>query len=255
MNNESQTTVNANPNPENTQKTTALEATPALWPGGFGIYKYSKKAVMFNIGTVVTLIVVQAGWNTIDTLKPDMTLFAALIWALISAFIGLIFSVATTIVYLAGVKEDKLSFSDAINGTIKYLPRYLFASILTAIAAILSFFALVIPFFFIVPRLIFVPFLIIDKDLKVIEAFKSSWAMSKGHVGKIYGIGFVNLAYVLLMLTIIGIPVSIYLLIMYGASTAVLYKFIDKNESSSTPKTTQTTSTLRSPAGIAPTAN
>ena len=90
-------------------------------------------------------------------------------------------------------------------------------------ASILLF---LIPAFFVIPRLLFAPYLVIDKNMGGVDAVQASWNMSKGHIGKVYGIIGLTLAITLLSITIIGIPFAIYFTVMYSAAFAVLYNFV-----------------------------
>lgn len=59
----------------------------------------------------------------------------------------------------------------------------------------------------------------------VLDAYKASWAATRGHAMKVWGIAGVNCLMLLPVITIIGIPVSLYLLFMYSAANAVLYAY------------------------------
>jgi uncharacterized membrane protein len=133
------------------------------------------------------------------------------------------------------VGNEKISLSDAFNASKKYIWNVFLASILVGLAVIGSLLLFIIPFFFVFPRLIFTSYLVIDKDMKPTEAFKASWSMSKGHLGKVYGIAGANIAMALLVVTIIGIPFAIYFIFMYTAASAVLYTFLKKQQPATVP--------------------
>jgi hypothetical protein len=220
------------------QQTTTKTATTSAqlpkiteWPGAFGIYKYSKQAIMRNINTFIVLIVISTIINllsnTIGGSKPSLLLFIATV---ISALLSVVISIALLVVYLAGISNKQISVSEALNGISKYFVNYVVASIVAGAAALASFILFIIPAFFVIPRLVFTPFLVIDKNLGALDAVQTSWNMSKGHVGKVYGILGATIAMSLLALTIIGIPFAIYFVFMYGAATAVLYNFVSTNK-------------------------
>ncbi len=100
--------------------------------------------------------------------------------------------------------------------------------IVSGLVLVASFIALIIPFFIVAPRIALSPYFLIDKNMGPIEALKASWAITQGHAGKVWGIIGANIAFALLILTLIGIPVAIYLLFMYSAALAVLYEFLNK---------------------------
>ena len=197
------------------------------WPGAWGIYKYSKAAIKLNIKTYVVLLLISGLINTFTNMlggsKPSAMLFIA---STLSILLGVVISIAVIVVYLAGINNKKVSVSEALNGISKYIVNYVIAAIIVGVAALASFLLFIIPAFFVIPRLIFAPYLVIDKDMGGVDAVQASWSMSKGHVGKVYGIFGATLAMSLLAFTIIGIPFAIYFIVMYAASTAVLYNYV-----------------------------
>jgi membrane-anchored glycerophosphoryl diester phosphodiesterase (GDPDase) len=92
----------------------------------------------------------------------------------------------------------------------------------------LSLLLFVIPFFFVLPRLVLSPYYLVNQNLGPIAALKASWEKTKGHSGKVWGIIGVNILFVLLCVTIIGIPVALYLLFMYASASPVLYYWINR---------------------------
>lgn len=197
------------------------------WPGAWGIYKYSKAAIMRNINTYVVLLLISALINTFTNMlggsKPSAMLFIA---STLSILLSVVISIAVIVVYLAGINNKKVSVSEALNGISKYIVNYVIAAIIVGAAAIASLLLFIVPAFFVIPRLVFAPYLVIDKDMSGVDAVQASWNMSKGHIGKVYGIFGATLAMSLLAFTIIGIPFAIYFIVMYAASTAVLYNYV-----------------------------
>lgn len=200
------------------------------WPGAFGIYKYSKKIVKLNIGTFGILVLFSIVWQLFGQYKPK-NLGIYLIILILNIIVNTIFTAAITFVWLAGAKEEKISVTEVLQKSVNFIWKLLVACFLVGVAAFVSIMLFVVPFFFVYPRLIFVPYLVLDKNLNASDALKKSWDMTKGHLGEIYGIFGATLAMALLSLTIIGIPFSIYFLVMYTAATVVLYTYISNNPS------------------------
>ncbi|MDQ5885859.1 MAG: hypothetical protein QG628_256 [Patescibacteria group bacterium] len=209
------------------------------WPGAFGAYKYSKKAVRTNANTIVILIILSIVWAIINSIEIQNK-GVSLLKDIVDALVNVIFTAAFITILLAGVNNVKLSVSQVMSKIKQYLLNIFIVSVLVSFATIASIILFVIPFFFVFPRLVFAPYLVIDKGLSATEAFSASWKMSKGHVGKVYGIVGANIAMGLLAITIIGIPFAIYFVIMYSAATAILYSFINKQQPEvSSPPTAQ----------------
>ena len=205
-------------------------AVPAEWPGAFGLFKYSKAAVSFNVWTIVFLCIFIAAVGLFfsamfDNGPSDRPIFSNAISNLITSII----SIALAGAVLASVDRKKISISESFSQLepMVYV-NAIVNNILVSIIAALSLFALIVPFFFIIPRLILCQYFIIEKKLDPIEAIRASWDATKGQLGKVYGIFGVSLLFCQLIITIIGIPVAVYLLVAYSAAFALLYKYLDK---------------------------
>lgn len=200
-----------------------LPSVPAEWPGAFGIYKYSKQAVRQNLGTLVLLwllsVVVSAVLRAVLRDVSNLVNFI---------FDGLV-TAAVTLTYIAGVRKQALPFGDALDRGTKFWLQMVGLNLLVGLSIIGSLLLLIVPFFFVAPRLALATYFLVDKDLGMVEAYKASWHATEGHVGKVYGIVGAGIAMMLLMLTIIGIPFSIYFLIMYSAAFTVLYEYVGKS--------------------------
>ncbi len=214
-----------------------IPSVPASWPGAFGVYKFSKKAVQLNLGTIILLwiiyIAVDGGFNLI--LKNSGSLLGLVFGSLITA--------ALSLTFLAGIRGQRLEIGEALSKALAFWLKMIGLTLLVTITVIISLLLLIIPFFFVFPRLTLSYYYLVDKQMGVVDAYKASWDATQGHVGKVYGIVGATLLMVLLAITIIGIPFSIYFLIMYSAVTAVLYEFINK----SAPATATTTTSAAQP--------
>jgi hypothetical protein len=222
----SQTPTNAQTNAaQEPKKDVALPLT-GNWPGAFGIYKYSRRAVLNNFDTLaviwVLVIVVSillgllfGGHNHKDNGGSGL-----------SGLIGAFAAVGYTRVYITAVRGGKMSLGQAFADPWMLWLKLIVLEILIGLSLLVSFLLLVIPFFFVLPRLSLATYFLIDKDMGIIDAYKASWDSTKGHSGMIWGIIGAAIAMALLMITIIGIPFAIYFLIMYSAAMAVAYNYI-----------------------------
>lgn len=200
----------------------AVSGAPSTWPGAFGAYKYSKAAVMQNIGTLIIIYIIVA---IIDGIAQSVLKNTG---GLISFLINGLAMASYVLVFLAGIRGQKLSIGDAISKALPYWLKMLGLLIVVGLSLVISFLLLVIPFFFVLPRLSLAYYFLVDKNMGIMEAYKASWEATKGHSGKVWGIIGATFLMVLLMITIIGIPFSIYFLIMYSGAYAVFYEFLNK---------------------------
>jgi hypothetical protein len=215
-----------NVNPESTVTSAPAPTSQSTWPGAFGLYKHSKAAIKFNIGPVLILLVLTVVASGLPNLFQSGSATSSLV-QLLASVLSVILSIATIVVVLGGARRTTVSLGESFSHVTPMLVlRLIGASIVTGVLVFLSIIALVIPFFFVFPRLLLVSYFIVDGKMGVFDAVSASWNKSKGNVGKVYGIIGANVAYALLAITIIGIPFSIYFLIMYSAAMALLYQFI-----------------------------
>lgn len=205
-------------------RTESLPRIPAEWPGAFGLYKYSKAAVMHNFGIVLALwICVIAigilldGWMRSSWGRVLGEVASAIISAMLAQF------------YLAGARAQRLTADEALVNRFTVVLRYILTAIVMDVVLLLSLILLVIPFFFVLPRVVLAPYFTIDKKLGPIAAIRVSWQATKGHAGNIWNIVLATVAMLLLCITIIGIPFAAYFLLMYSAVWAVMYEFVTQN--------------------------
>lgn len=212
----------------------ALPNVPSAWPGAFGAYKYSKQVVMRNIWTLVVLWLIAAivGGGAERVLGTGGSLFSSLLSVLLT--------VSYTLVYLAGVRGQEMSIGDSISKAVPFWLKMIGLGIVVSVTLVISLLLLVIPFFFVLPRVSLSHYFLIDKNMGIMESFKASWAATEGNAGKVWGIIGANIAMALLMITIIGIPFSIYFLLMYSGAYVVLYELLNKGKpATAAPATTE----------------
>lgn len=247
--------------PQNTTKTPApvtpvtdphadpLPDVPQTWPGAFGVYKYSSQAVRRNIGTLIIIWLVSVILSII--LQKNLGTVGQILGFLVNTMA----SVGLTLTYIASVRKQRLSVGDAV--TKSFLPlllKMIGLNILVSLSLALSLLLLVMPFFFVFPRLVLAPYFLVDKNMGIIDAYKVSWETAKGHGTKVWGIVGASILMALLMITIIGIPFALYLLIMYSGATAVLYEFLNKARSSAPSVQTETPAANAEPSAPTPAA-
>ncbi len=210
------------------QKPKKTETVPETWPGGFGIYSTSKEAMRTNIGTYVWIFLMAiAGSFVIQGLFGNnphdggYTLGQVLSFLFASYLGG-----AGILVVFKNLAHKEYNLDAALTDTWPFYLRLIGLAIVEYVLLALSILLFVVPFFFVLPRLVLAPYFLIDRNLGPIEAIKASWDETKGRSMDVWGITAVAILFALLMVTIIGIPFSIYFLVMYAAAPALLYKHI-----------------------------
>jgi uncharacterized membrane protein len=199
---------------------------PSVWGGAFDAYKYSKAAVMKNIGPVIVLLLISAFAGGLVSALLKGNQFGSIFNLLVASFTV----PASAYVYLEGVRGKEVEIGEAFNKGVQYYFRTLLLHILVGLTLVVSLLLLVIPFFFVLPRVVLSYYFMVDQDMGVMDAYKASWDATKGNSMKVWGIIGVNILMALLMITIIGIPFAIYFLVMYSAAYAVLYVYLHKKQ-------------------------
>lgn len=199
------------------------------WPGAFGAFKYSSKAIILNLATVLLIIGISFLANILQSAFAGSDVLSTF-YGFVLAVASFVLSLASYIVYLNGAKGKRIEIGDALKQAVS-LPLLLnlfILLIMTGLSIFVGLLLFIIPGLILLPRLILAPYFLIDQKLDCVEAYKASWNATKGHSAKIWGtIGAVVVMF-LPVLTIIGIPLTIYLLFMYAAIHGVLYEYIKK---------------------------
>jgi len=125
--------------------------------------------------------------------------FALVYWIMLYAPLkyGLAYS------FLRAARGEKLDTKDMLASFNNYFNAVL-ANLLVAIVVGIGFVFLIVPGIIFACKLAFVPFLVVDRRLDAIEAFKESWRMTGGHAAEIF------------LIWLLAIPISIAGLILLG---------------------------------------
>jgi hypothetical protein len=200
----------------------AKPGTFSVWPGAFGLYKYSKDAVMFNLQTIILI------WLAGAVISAILQGISKNGGGLLSSVVSALLSVAYVLTYLASIRGKKVEPQAVAKDS---LPMFLNMFLLNLLVGLVVIGGLIL---FIVPGIIFAiklslaPFYLVDQKMGVMDAFKASWNATKGNMGILWGIVGASIVMFLPALTIIGIPVAIYFLVLYSAALAYAYDYISK---------------------------
>lgn len=198
------------------------EAKTTPWNGAFGAFKPSKEAVMVNIGVLVLLFLIGLG----ALIVLDIFINNEMVLQILSNIVTFVLGPAYYIVILRGIAKHKVELQATLKEGLGFVLQYFILNLLIGFALFLSILALLVPFFFVLPRLLLAPYFLIDQKLDALDAFKASWQQTKGHSAKVWGIIGATYVMILPVFTIIGIPIAIYLVVMYSAASGLLYKHI-----------------------------
>jgi hypothetical protein len=125
-------------------------------------------------------------------------------------------------VYLKAVRKEKINIKDMFSVFERNYWNAVLANLLTGVIIGFGIIMLIVPGIIFACRLAFVPYLIIDQKMDVIDALKTSWDMTRGHGWSIFFIGLLAIPVVIagLMVLFFGVFIS---LIWISAAFAVIY--------------------------------
>ncbi len=116
-------------------------------------------------------------------------------------------------VYLKAARGEKVEIGDMFEPFKNYWNTVL-AIILMGAIIFIGTIMLIIPGIIFACKLAFVPYLIVDRKMEVIESIKESWNMTNGHSLSVFAIG------------LLGIPLCIAGIILFGVGLILAYMWI-----------------------------
>jgi len=133
------------------------------------------------------------------------------------------------LLFLRAIRNEKIDIKEMFDGFKENYLNIILANLLVFAIVGLGFVFLIIPGIIFLCRLAFVPFLVMDKKLEPVAAVEKSWAMTRGHGWKIFGMAL--LAFLIIILGLICFIVGVFFAAMWVASAFTsLYHAVDLEE-------------------------
>ena len=100
-----------------------------------------------------------------------------------------------------------------------------FTSLLTGVIIVFGLILLIVPGIVFACKLVFTPYLVVDRKMNAIEAIKESWRLTEGHAWKVFLLGL--LAIPVFLAGLLAFGVGIFLSIMWASlAFASLYHLV-----------------------------
>lgn len=150
---------------------------------------------------------------------------------ILSVLIGIIFQMGLVHLTVGVARGGNLDYKTILSDvSVKKSLRFLFAIFLVALVTGLGLLIFIIPGIYLAYRLMFVPYLVVDKNLGIGDSFKESANLSKGVKLKLFAFTLVSLFLMLigLIVFIVGILPAFMVL---NLSVAYIYVTLDKQNS------------------------
>jgi len=139
-----------------------------------------------------------------------------------------VFIYGADLIYLRAIRDEPIDLKEMFVGFNNYVNIILAHLLATAIIG-LGFVFLIIPGIIFACRLVFVPYIVMDRNLDAVKAVEKSWKMTAGYGWKIFGMGI--LSFFIIILGLILLFVGVIPAAMWVSSAfASLYHSIDHRE-------------------------
>ena len=154
-----------------------------------------------------------------------LQLFAATFWLLVYP----VLAYGADFIFLKAIRNQKIRFEVMIQGFKKDYFNIVLAHLLATAIIVLGFVFFIIPGIIFACRLVFVPFLVMDKGLEPVAAVEKSWNMTKGYGWDIFVMGI--LSFFIIILGVLCLIVGVFFSIIWiSTAFASLYHAIDLEE-------------------------
>jgi len=204
--------------------TAFIEKPTAGWAFGYG-WEILKKHFV-NLLVVALILMVAQSLSGFTGRNNDVSFsegsIGFIIWLLIAGPV----SYSSMWVFLRASRGDEYEIKDAFAcfGTNYF--EIMLANLLVTIIVIVGVVFLIIPGIIFGVKLTFVPYLVMDKQMKALDAIKLSWKMTDGYFWQIFLVGF--LAFFLVIGGLILLIIGIFPAVMWiHATMASLYLSVD----------------------------
>lgn len=194
-------------------------------------WKQLWKYFLYLFLVAVLIAILQIPLGITDSFKENIS--AGIIFLQVLAFFYWIllfpvFSYGADLIFLRAIRDEEIDLKEMFTGFKNYINIILAHLLATAIIG-LGFVFLIIPGIIFACRLVFVPYIVMDRNLDAVKAVEKSWKMTAGHGWKIFGMGI--LSFFIIILGLILLIVGIFPAAMWVSSAfASLYHSIDYAE-------------------------
>ncbi|MBG0859757.1 MAG: hypothetical protein IQL11_09655, partial [Bacteroidales bacterium] len=136
----------------------------------------------------------EGDWGQIFSLA-SLGVFAVFLGlvALLYIFLALpVVQYGAKMIFVQAVRKVKPDFEWLIRGFWQNYLNIILTNLLVTALVVLGLFALIVPGIIIACRLVYAPFIVMDKKLDPIESVELSWKLTRGHGWTIFLMGFVS---------------------------------------------------------------
>ena len=131
-------------------------------------------------------------------------------------------SYGTKWVFLKAVRGERIEVRDVFVVFQRNYWNAVIANIVVGIIVGMGFVMLIVPGIIFACRLAFVPYLVVDREMDVMDALRVSWDMTRGYGGQIFLMGLLVIPVGILGLICLGVGIVVSVMLI-SAAFAVIY--------------------------------
>ncbi len=131
--------------------------------------------------------------------------------------------------YLRFMRDETPGIAVVFDGFKKNYLNIILANLLVLSICGIGLLLLIVPGIFFACRLAFVPYLVMDNGLDPVAAIEKSWAMTRGHGWRIFGMYLLTIVMVMCGLVLLGVG-ALFALMWVGCAFASLYHAVDMQD-------------------------
>jgi len=183
-----------------------------LWPNFLMLFLIGLIAGVISIGSSVLDGVSQYGaalGESGNGAGVVIAIVATLLSAAYALLVGIPLEFGMDFVNLKAARNEKLKIQDLFEVLHNYWNAVL-AGFLVAVVVLLGFLFLIVPGVIFACKLMFTPYLVVDRKMSAVEAMMESWRMTSGHAWKVFFVGLMGIPIVIagLLCFIVGVIIS-----------------------------------------------
>jgi uncharacterized membrane protein len=132
-------------------------------------------------------------------------------------------------VFLKAVRGERIEVKDIFVVFQRNYWNVVIANIVVGVIVGLGIVMLIVPGIIFACRLAFVPYLVVDREMDVMDALRVSWEMTRGYGWQIFLMGLLAIPVVILGLICIGVGVVVSVMLI-SAAFAVMYHAVQMKD-------------------------
>lgn len=161
--------------------------------------------------------------------RAFLQIFAFIYWLLLFTPIdyGVLYG------FVRGARGETPDVNDIFKIRQNYV-NIVLAKLVTMVIIGIGFAALIVPGIYFACRLVFVPYLVVERNMAVTPALRESWELSRGHAGTVFLMALTTIPIFILGFMVCGVGV-LFAMVWVSATFASLYVHVTLNEESESP--------------------